>query len=251
MLSLTEVIVLSKRPLGEIDLFVELFTPKGKIWAIAKGARKSKKRFVNLLEEFNVLKAHLRHTSKGKIPILEKADIIFLPENIRSFYKKYIFLCYIGEVISKANFLNGFPTYNLVKELIQFVERNNNLYWLKVYFELNLLKINGWCPELFRCVRCGYEPKKIFYFSTSQGGLMCYKCKDDRCEFLEKNILEILRILIKIPLNKLNFLELEANMRLNKKYRTKLLSIVEDFFRFFLIFEVNSLKILKNYIGDF
>ncbi|WP_038056563.1 DNA repair protein RecO [Thermodesulfobacterium hydrogeniphilum] len=241
----TEAIIISKKDLGEIDLLLELFTPKGKFWTIAKGARKSRKRFVNLLEEFNIIKAHLRKTSKGKLPILEKADFIFLPENIRIDYKKYIFLSYIGEILSKISSIGGEKTFNFVKSFINLVETNNNFIWLKPYFELNFLKFLGWCPELFRCVKCGYEPKKIFYFSIPEGGLLCYKCKDDRCEILEANILEILRILIKMPLNKLNFLELEKGMDLNRKNKTKILKIAEDFLKFFLLFDINSLKFLK------
>ena len=70
MLFSLEACVLDKEKLGEIDYLVELLTPKGKIWAVAKGGQKSKKRFLNLLEELTFLRAHLRQPRKGNLPIL-------------------------------------------------------------------------------------------------------------------------------------------------------------------------------------
>uniref|UniRef100_A0A7V4JP63 DNA repair protein RecO n=1 Tax=Thermodesulfobacterium geofontis TaxID=1295609 RepID=A0A7V4JP63_9BACT len=159
-----EALVLSKEKFGEIDLLIELFTPKGKIWSIAKGAQKSRKRFVNLLEEFNFIKAHLRKTSKGKFPILEKADLLFLPESIRGDYKKFLMISYMGEILSKISFSGLFVEYfSFIKKFFMEMEKENFPPLLKPFFELKILKFSGWSPEFFQCVKCGYKPKKIFF----------------------------------------------------------------------------------------
>ncbi|HCE79717.1 MAG TPA: DNA repair protein RecO, partial [Thermodesulfobacterium commune] len=117
-----EGLVLSKEKIGEIDVLVEILTPKGKLWAIAKGAQKSRKRFVNLLEEFNLLNLHLRKTLKGALPILEKADLIFIPESIWGNLEKYIFFSYMGEVLSKVSFKGLEAEYfNFIKDWVKFL----------------------------------------------------------------------------------------------------------------------------------
>jgi len=244
-----EAFVLSKEKIGEIDSLIELFTPKGKIWSIAKGAQKSRRRFVNLLEEFNFIKAHLRKTSKGKFLILEKADLLFLSEEIRRDYKKYIFISYIGETLSKISFSGLCVEYfSFIKNLIKEIETNKIISLLKPFFELKILKFSGWSPELFQCVRCGYKPKKVFYLSISEGGLLCFNCKDGNNEALDLQIVDILRDLIKMPINFEKLHKIEEELKKMPHLKEKILKISEEFFRFFLPFEINSLKFLKNII---
>jgi len=71
-----QAIVLGLRDYGEADLLVSLFSPDaGKIQAIAKGARKSKRRFVNKLELFTLLYAVFRPSRAG-LPLLEEAELL-------------------------------------------------------------------------------------------------------------------------------------------------------------------------------
>ncbi len=244
-----DALVLSKEKLGEIDLLLELLTPNGKIWSIAKGAQKSYKRFVNLLEEFNFIKAHLRKTSRGKIFILEKADPIFLPEKIRENYKKYIFLCFIGEVLSKTNFVGLKIEYFLfIKTLIESIDTYKFFSLWKPLFELKILKFSGWTPQLYKCVKCEYIPKKIFYFSVEKGGIVCYKCKTSESEYLEIEVIKVLRNLIEVSNNFERLYKIEEELEKNLLIKEKVLKISEKFFKFFLPFEFNSLKFLKEYV---
>ncbi len=241
-----EALVLSKEKLGEIDLLVELFTPKGKIWSIAKGAQKSRKRFVNLLEEFNFIKAHLRKTSKGKFPILEKADLLFLPEGIRNDYRKYIMISYMGEILSKINFYGLFVEYfSFIKILFKEIEKNELISLLKPFFELKILKFSGWSPEFFQCVKCGYKPKKVFYLSIPEGGILCFKCKDENSESINLETIEVLRNLIEIPVHFEKLKKLEKDLEKSIEVKEKIFKISEKFFKYFLPFEWNSLKFLN------
>ncbi len=248
MIFSVEAFVLSKEKIGEIDSLIELFTPKGKIWSIAKGAQKSRRRFVNLLEEFNFIKAHLRKTSKSKFLILEKADLKFLPESIRNDYKKYILVSYIGEILSKISFSGlSVDYFSFIKNLLEEIEKNKVLILLKPFFELKILKFLGWAPELFHCVKCGYKPKKLFYFSIYEGGIVCFKCKDGNSEILDFKTLEILRKLINMSVNFKELQKIEEDLKKMINVREKILKISEKLFKFFLPFEINSLKFLKEY----
>ncbi len=241
-----DALVLSKEKLGEIDLLVELFTPKGKIFCVAKGAQKSYKRFVNLLEEFNFIKAYLRKTSKGKFPILEKADLIFLPEKVREDYKKYILLSFIGEVLSKISFVGLKIEYFLfIKSLIKAVDANKLLTLWKPFFELKILKFCGWTPELYKCIKCGYFIRKMFYFSVEEGGVVCYKCRTIKSEYLEIKVIEILRDLIRMSNEFERLYKIEKELEKRLLIKEKVFKISEKFFKFFLSFELNSLKFLN------
>ena len=243
-----EALILSKEKLGEIDLLIELFTPKGKIWSIAKGAQKSRKRFVNLLEEFNFIKAHLRKTSKGKFPILEKADLLFLPENIRKDYKKYLIISYMGEILSKISFSGLFIEYfSFIKKLFKEIEREDLFPLLKPFFELKILRFSGWSPEFFQCVKCGYKPKKIFFLSIPEGGILCFRCKDGNSEELDFETVDILRYLIKMPVEFERLKKLEKDLEKSVYIKEKILKISEKFLKYFLPFELNSLKFLKEF----
>jgi len=243
-----EALVLSKEKLGEIDLLIELFTPKGKIWSVAKGAQKSRKRFVNLLEEFNLIKAHLRKTAKGKLPILEKADLLFLPESIRRDYKKYLMISYIGEILSKISFPGLYVEYfSFIKKLFMEIEKENPPFLLKPFFELKILKFSGWSPEFFQCVKCGYKPKKIFFLSIPEGGILCFRCKDGNSEKLDLETVDILRSLIKMPVELESLKKLEKDLEKAIYIKEKILKISEKFLKYFLPFELNSLKFLKDF----
>lgn len=247
MLVLLEGIVIAKDKIGELDLLVEFLTPKGKIRTIAKGAQKSKKRFLNLLEELNVLKLHLRKTKKGSFPILEKVDLLFIPESIWYDLSKYYFFSYLAEVISKISFEGLYVDYfTFVKDFIRFLDSVGQVSYLhKMFFELKMMKFLGWEPQLEICVKCGYKPKRLFYFSIKDGGVKCYKCKEEDF-LLNYEQIHFLRTMSKNSFNQKFFEEIKKNINISEWDLEYLSKIVEDFFRYFLIFDLNSLKFLKN-----
>jgi DNA repair protein RecO (recombination protein O) len=246
MLFSLEGCVLKKEKSGEIDYLVKLLTEKGKIVAIAKGAQKSRRRFINALEEFNIIKGIFRKTSKGKLPILESCDIFFIPEKIREDYRSFLFFSYAGEFVERVSY-EGLKAeyYQFFKKFLMEFEEKRILKILKPYFELNMLKFLGWLPELERCVKCGYKPRKIFYFSILEGGILCFNCKNGTEFLIEKEVIEFLRRLISVPM-KYEFLdELERELKKRGEIERKIWKISENLIKFFLPFEINSLKFLE------
>ncbi|RLG11633.1 DNA repair protein RecO [Candidatus Pacearchaeota archaeon] len=242
-----EACILNKEKFGEIDYLVELLTKKGKIWAIAKGARKSKKRFVNTLEEFNFIIAHLRKPLKSNFLILESADLIFIPETVRNNYKKYLFISYIGEILSKISFSELRVEYfEFVKNFIKEIENVDFIpYLAKPFFEIQILSYLGYKPEFRKCIKCGYIPKRIIYLSIPAGGVVCFKCKNGEDIKVDKEVINILK---KINKNFINFKflkKIEKEINFNKELLNKIYEISENFLKFFLPFEINSLKFLK------
>ncbi|HSO67874.1 MAG TPA: DNA repair protein RecO, partial [Desulfatirhabdiaceae bacterium] len=71
-------IVLRKIEFGDADLIITLFSSdRGKLTTIAKGAKKSRKRFSGVLELFSTLNI-VSEESRGRgIPILQEASLIY------------------------------------------------------------------------------------------------------------------------------------------------------------------------------
>jgi len=244
-------VVLSKEKLGEIDLLVELLTPEGKVWVIAKGAQKSKRRFVNALEEFNLLKVYLRKPKKGELQILEKVEVLFIPERVRYDTFRYLLASYFLEVLSKTSFPElKAEHFEFVKWLSNYLETPNFSLLIKPLFELRLCNFLGWKPELETCLSCGYRPKKVFFFSFKAGGILCPKCRGDQDEFLNDATVDIFKFLIKMPLKDAEALmfDLEESLKRNELVAEKVFSIPEVFLLYHLEFDVTSLGFLKSFL---
>jgi len=145
----TEAIVLRLTDYGEADRIVSLFTlEQGRISGIARGAKRSRKRFGGALESFAHLKLQL-HLGAG-LPTLTSADILSIFPGIRGELAKIGCAAYACE---------------LVERLTPEAEANPRLFrllycYLEVldlappspsdrrFFAVNLLKILGYQPDL-------------------------------------------------------------------------------------------------------
>ncbi len=80
----SKAIILKGRDYGESDRVITLLLmDKGKINVIAKGAKKSKKRFLNSLELFSLIYANIRDYRADRFPIIESCSVITAFDQIR------------------------------------------------------------------------------------------------------------------------------------------------------------------------
>jgi len=187
----TPAIVLRARIHGESDKIVTFLTRDwGKITGIAKGAKRSQRRFVNVLEPFT--NVHLRFR-----PIrAEELAFIFGCDLLRSFrapgrdLQRYGFASYLTELIDVmvAGRESGPEIYELLLQGLAVLEEQRELSPLFLSaFELLLLVHTGYAPNIDGCQRCG-QPIPIAHsrtatdppamFSSSLGGLLCVNCRD-------------------------------------------------------------------------
>lgn len=243
MLFTLPALILDKIQIKEIDYLVNLFTPRGKIKAIAKGAQKSKKRFLNLLEDLTYVRAHLRKPKKGEYLILEGVDLLFLLESPWRDLKKFYFFSYIAEVVSFTNppFLRK-EDFSFLVNFLKEIDLSNYSLEGKFFWEFKWLQICGLTPNLVHCVVCGSFPKKIFYFSIPKGGLLCFSCKDLSVTGLTLKQIDLLRKIVRIK----KFEEARKFMTsLSLEERKGLYSLMENFFLFHFNWEPKSLKFLR------
>jgi DNA repair protein RecO (recombination protein O) len=177
----TEAIVLQSMDFGERDKLITLLTKRyGKLKGIAKGAKKSKKRFAGTLEIFSYVSLNFFEKENLGLARIEGVSLI------EPFSK-------INESIEKVTYGSYFV--ELANEMVGEREENKAIFSLLLYFlrllnrekvnedyvrifEVRLLTLLGYQPQLEKCLICETElgPDTVNWFSLKRGGVVCPKC---------------------------------------------------------------------------
>ena len=178
----TEGIVLKASPYGEADLLVTLVSRDGsKLMAMAWGARKMNSRKMG----------HLDTLTRVDLDLYRGPNMYSIQQvlNLESFVVLKSRLDATARAFYLAELVDGFaveaspnpPLYNLFLETLRSVQDapEDNEPVLK--FQLEMLRVNGFMPELYSCVECrnNVEPAK-HRFVVSLGGVICTDCASKR-----------------------------------------------------------------------
>src|ERR1700692_888482 len=153
----SEAIVLRTYPLREADLLVTMFTRvEGKVRAVARSAKKSKRRFGGALEPLTYVRAFYDVKEGQDLARLDACEVLESPMASEVSYARAVALGHIAE---------------LLDELLPDHEANDAIFrltlsvlhvltvpevWMPVtYFELWLTRLVGFLPELTECTVCG------------------------------------------------------------------------------------------------
>lgn len=176
-------LVLGRTAFGEADLIVSLFTEAfGKLSALARGARRSQKRFAGSLEPIHTIVVELTPPRSGELYTLKSASI----------------------ALPRAALLNHLGRMNAAGRAISWVKRATSSHvaeaglWhslnctldelgqcqeqdaddVAASFGLRLLELMGWGINLLNCVSCG-KPcpvERSAWVNPERGGLVCQAC---------------------------------------------------------------------------
>lgn len=177
--------IINKTDYGESDLIITLFTAgRGKINTIGKGAKRSRRRFPGSLELFSLvafngfIKHPLALTRIDECQLLEPFTAI--QEELRSYFCG----CYFLEIVNRccAERQANKALFNLLNDLFTFlatVPHNRNFNCRIRLFELQIITLLGFKPQLSSCLDCGREldAGRFFHFSPQTGGLVCENCQ--------------------------------------------------------------------------
>jgi len=180
----TEAIILDSFDYGESDRILAFCTKEfGKVKGIAKGARRSRKRFVGRLETGSCIKLFFHYSEKSELVRVEDAGLINGFDNLRSDVIDFASACYLLELTSAFTRPGlTFPeVFNLLFDFLSFMDKGGVKMLLCRFFEVKLLSILGFMPGLENCVSCGGEASeaeqaKQLRFCPHRGGLVCYTC---------------------------------------------------------------------------
>jgi DNA repair protein RecO (recombination protein O) len=177
-----EAIVIRRRDWGEADRMLTLYTrEQGKIQAVAKGARKPASRKSGHVELF--IRTRLLIARTRSIDIVTQAETIesYLPlrESLEASSLAHYFCELLDRFTGEAEADQAL--FDLLSLGLGWLCEADDVRLVSRYYELRLLDLAGFRPELHHCPTCGkqLEPTDCF-FGPMQGGVLCPDCGHDR-----------------------------------------------------------------------
>jgi DNA repair protein RecO (recombination protein O) len=172
---------------GESDLIVRLLTPSsGRLTAIAKGARRSVRRFPGTLDVFNHLRVSVRRRGRAGMGFLEQARLVSPHLELRRDARRYALASWMIELLDRmapedAHGADAPRIFAFAQGALDLLESEWPDLALRLLVELRALDALGLRPELGHCVRCGKPAQGTgpIGFSVSDGGLICARCGSD------------------------------------------------------------------------
>lgn len=193
----SEAVILRRQNLGEADRLVTLYTPEyGKIRTVAKGIRRPGSKKAGHLEPFTRSRLLL---ARGR-----ELDIITQAETVANYAGLRQDLMRLGQAAYAAELLDRFgveendtqATYRLMTDTLERLESDPQPENALRYFQIRLLDLVGYRPELQHCVGCGEPLRPVDqYFSASGGGVLCPTCgaESHSAQRLSLGALKVLR----------------------------------------------------------
>lgn len=174
----TQAIVLSHLEYGEADRILTLFTrEKGRISVIARGVRKIRSRKAGHLEPFTLVNLML---ARGRnLDIVTQAETVNAYLGIKDDLSRLAVGTYIIELLERFTYEEGqnLDIFRLLVNTLSRLESLSNTETVVHYYEMRLLDLLGFRPQLFNCVGCSEEIKaEDQFFSPLAGGVYCPHC---------------------------------------------------------------------------
>lgn len=173
-----EAIVLRHSNWGEADRLLWLYTRElGKVRAVAKGVRKARSRKAGHLEPFT--RASLLLAWGREIYIVTQAEAADAHLALREDLLRVGYASYVVELLDRLTYEEGENSslYRLLAETLTRLDQEPDPEFAVHYYEVRLLDLAGFRPQLFHCASCEAEIQpEDQYFSAERGGVLCPRC---------------------------------------------------------------------------
>lgn len=178
----TDAIVLKRQDFGEADRLLTVMTPSlGKLRVVAKGVRRPSSRKAGHIELFS--QSQLLLARGRSLDVITQAQSVNLFRALHDDLLRFSYASYFAELVDR--FLEEGDThadvYILLRETLEELINEPSaarLALLARFFELRLLGLVGYQPELFVCAHCKTALEaRDQYFSPSVGGVLCPACR--------------------------------------------------------------------------
>lgn len=176
----TEAIVLRSIRYGEADRILHLYTPeRGRLSAIAKGARRARSRFGARLEPFFHVRAIL-HEGRSELLTVTGVDTVATHGSVRDHAATLDAAARACDAVARL-----FETSEPHPEVFRLLANELGLLDADatqartangLAFRLKLLLAAGIVPQLAACTVCG-ETEHLRGFSGAAGGVVCSSCE--------------------------------------------------------------------------
>ncbi|PIP72762.1 MAG: DNA repair protein RecO [Nitrospinae bacterium CG22_combo_CG10-13_8_21_14_all_47_10] len=178
----TRAIVIKSMNLSESDRLVTFMTEShGKVKCVAKGARKIKNQFWGALEPMSLINLIYFGKEHQSLFRLNNSDIIESFQTIRDDFGKLYTGIYFLDLIN-AMILEGHrepKVFSLLYQALAALDQQTELEALRRLFEIRLLALSGYKPQLEHCIFCRKGPENgLIPFSFAHNGILCKSCSN-------------------------------------------------------------------------
>lgn len=238
-----QAIVLSHIEYGEADRILNLFThERGKITAIAKGVRKIHSRKAGHLEPFTRVNLFL---AKGRnLDIITQAEAVDAYQGIRDDLERIAYASYLVELLDRFTYEEGqnIALFRLLTTAFANLATHPYPEIVVHYYEIRLLDLLGFRPQLFECIDCGATiVEEDQFFTPLAGGVICPRCGRARPEALpvNKDVLRYFRHLQRSRWQQIKAIVIPTEVE------NGLASLLEQYFTYLLERKLNSPEFLR------
>lgn len=177
----TEALVLRTYNLAEADKIVVCLTKQaGLIRAVAKGCRRLKNRFGAALEPFTLLNVSCYQKEHQELISLRQAEILKSNFDLFGDADMLTALAYMGDLVIEFSppYQPNEKLFRMVKACLEALAQSpSDVQSVLRYFEVWLLKLEGFLPDLNRCGEChrAISDAETVYMGTELA-LRCQSC---------------------------------------------------------------------------
>lgn len=166
---------------GDRDVIVTLFCAEvGRVSAIARSARASKKRFAGGIEPFSLLDVQYKQRPGRDLAVLEETIIQNGHPKIREDFDKITVASYATELIGAfvqesqgdAQLFHVLHRFFVTLEELEVSVIPVSL----LRFELDVLRVTGFAPILDACAQCGNSAFEKIRMARDGSGRICSDC---------------------------------------------------------------------------
>lgn len=194
----TEALVLRTYNFGEADKIVVFLTRSaGVVRAVAKGCRKLKSKYGASLEPFTLAKITYFQKENQELVALSQTEILKSHFDLSGQAETLAGLAYMGDLVVEFS-----PPYEPNEKLFRMVkacldaicQSQTDLQLVLRYFEVWLLKLEGYLPDLRRCGECqrAFDENEPA-FMNSDSVFRCRSCNQGSGSALSKRLQTQLR----------------------------------------------------------
>jgi DNA repair protein RecO (recombination protein O) len=172
-----QAIVMRRRDMGEADRLLTVFTrDRGKVNLLAKGVRRAASRKAGHIEPFTY--TDLLVAKGANLDLVTQAETIEAHRHVREDLWLSSLAYYVVE-LADAFTQDEDPNSMLFELLLETLGRldTGQAVTLAVrYYEIHMLDLAGYQPQLFHCIQCGQPlQQEVNFLSFERGGCLCPK----------------------------------------------------------------------------
>ncbi len=248
-LQVLEGLVIRSREYGEADRIIIVFTKeRGRVSGIAKGVRKGKSSLSGATQLFSYSRLAFAF-GRGSLATVTQGETINSHRGLRESLGRIAYASYISELLDyslpenkpqESLFILGASVFAVLEVIPE-----EDMELLARFFELRLLAILGYKPQLDFCSVCGRGVMGgSFVLSPYRGGIVCTGCSGSAPdELLSPGAILSMKKLLEIDLRQL------FNFKPGSEIKREMEQATEGYLRYYLEKSSKAKMTLREYIN--